>query len=162
MPYTTHSWEKKPKGTISIFVNCIYEIFIKNLGTPSLSSQTTIRFTVISRNEHPPICDINNNNNNISWSIMENSQIGTIIGIISCHDDDQDELNGKISVDSQWFLDEKIDDQTKHIIPFEITTKKSNISEVINSFKKKEQTINSFFFLVNNIRDYISKWFNRS
>jgi hypothetical protein len=102
------------------------------LGTPSLSSQGTITFKVISRNEYSPICDINNN---ISWSIMENSEFGRILGTISCRDDDKDELNGQISVYSHWFPEGKSDHQNRHGIPFEIVTRKSNTSEVINTFE---------------------------
>jgi hypothetical protein len=104
------------------------------LGTPSLSSQGTITFKVISRNEYSPICDINNN---ISWSIMENSEFGRILGTISCRDDDKDELNGQISVYSHWFPEGKLNHQNRHGIPFEIVTRKSNTSEVIKTFPRK-------------------------
>ncbi len=86
-----------------------------------------VTFKVISRNEYAPICDVEKNN--ISWSIMENSEIGTILGIITCRDEDQDELNRQISVYPQWFF--KGNNNSKHSIPFEIITKKVNLSEVI-------------------------------
>ncbi len=78
---------------------------------------------MISRNEYSPRCDIKNNN--ISWSIMENSEIGTVIGTMSCSDEDNDELNGQLSVYPQWFVG---DNQDK--IPFEIITTNSNTSQV--------------------------------
>ena len=78
---------------------------------------------MISRNEYSPRCDIQNNN--ISWSIMENSEIGTVIGTMSCSDEDNDELNGQLSVYSQWFVGDN-----QHRIPFEIITTKSNTSQV--------------------------------
>jgi hypothetical protein len=97
-----------------------------SLGIPSLSSQGTVTFTVISRNEYSPTCDMNKN---ISWSIMENREFGTVVGVISCRDDDKDGPNGEMKVYSRWFPEEK----TKYIIPFDIITKPSNISEVIIS-----------------------------
>ncbi|CAF0939092.1 unnamed protein product [Rotaria sordida] len=106
----------------------IIQVEARDRGTPSLSSRGTITFTVISQNKHSPICNVNNNKN-VSWSIMENSAYGTIIGIISCYDDDKDEPNGQMSIYSHWFPDEKIDYENKYIIPFEIITKKSNTSE---------------------------------
>lgn len=99
------------------------------LGTPSLSSQATIIFSVISRNEYSPVCDINNNN--ISWSIMENSVIGTIIGVISCRDEDKLNPNGEIRVNSRWFPEYRIDSHSIYTIPFEIMITKSNTSQVI-------------------------------
>ncbi|CAF1276856.1 unnamed protein product [Adineta steineri] len=105
----------------------ILHVEARDKGTPSLSSQGIITFTVISQNEYTPVCDTNNNN--ISWSIMENSEIGTIIGTISCRDDDKDEPNGRISVYSEWFSDDKLDYQNKPSIPFEIVTKRSNTSQ---------------------------------
>ncbi|CAF1664852.1 unnamed protein product [Rotaria magnacalcarata] len=107
----------------------ILQVKAQDKGQPSLSSQGTITFTVISQNEYSPECDINNNNNNISWSILENSEYGTIIGMLSCRDDDKDLPNGEISVYPQWFPEGKIDDQNKYMIPFEIMTTKSNITE---------------------------------
>ncbi|CAF0828535.1 unnamed protein product [Rotaria sp. Silwood1] len=106
----------------------IIQVEARDKGTPSLSSRGTITFRVISQNEYSPVCNINNSNN-ISWSIMENSAYGTIIGIISCYDDDKDEPNGEISVYSHWFPDEKIIYHNKYMIPFEIITRKSNTSE---------------------------------
>ncbi len=81
-----------------------------------------VTFKVISRNEYSPVCDVEKNN--ISWSIMENSEIGTILGIITCRDEDHDELNRRLSVYPQWF-------SNKYSIPFEINTKKVNLSEVM-------------------------------
>jgi len=103
----------------------ILKIQAKDKGIPSLSSQQIINFKIINQNQYSPICDIKTKN--ISWSIIENSQIGTIIGNISCLDEDIDQFNGQISIDYQWILEDK-----KHIIPFEIITKKSNTSQVIN------------------------------
>jgi hypothetical protein len=114
-----------------------------SLGTPSLSSRGTITFTVVSRNEYSPIC--NTINDTISWSIKENSERGIIIGTISCRDDDKDEPNGRISVYPQWFPEEKLDNHNNHIIPFEITTKQSNTSEV-NNILYKIIRFSSFFF----------------
>ncbi|UJR27627.1 hypothetical protein I4U23_008908 [Adineta vaga] len=97
----------------------ILQVEAKDKGTPSLSSQGIIKFTVISRNEYSPVCDIHEN---ISWSIRENSAIGTVIGTVSCRDDDIDEQNGRISIYPHWaFFD----------IPFEIVTQQSNISQSI-------------------------------
>jgi hypothetical protein len=56
---------------------------------------------------------------------MENSEIGTVIGTMSCSDEDNDELNGQLSVYPQWFVG---DNQDK--IPFEIITTNSNTSQV--------------------------------
>jgi hypothetical protein len=95
---------------------------------------------VISRNEYSPICDVDKNN--ISWSIMENSEIGTIVGIITCRDKDQDEINRRISVYPQWFSKEN-NTNNKQSIPFEIITKKTNLSEVIID------TILSKIFIIN-------------
>jgi hypothetical protein len=89
-----------------------------------LSSRGTITFTVISRNEYAPRCDVDRN---ISWSIRENSELGTVIGTISCRDEDKDEQNGRLSVHAQWLLDAKSGD---HSIPFEIVTRTSNSSQV--------------------------------
>jgi hypothetical protein len=101
------------------------------LGTPSLSSQGTIIFKIISRNQFSPICDINtNNNNNISWSIMENSEHGTIVGKILCRDDDQDELNGRLRIYSQWLPNDNVNSPATNDVPFEIVTRKNNTSEV--------------------------------
>ncbi len=110
------------------------------LGTPSLSSRGIITFKVISRNEYSPICDVDKNN--ISWSIMENSEIGTIVGIITCRDKDQDEINRRISVYPQWFSKEN-NTNNKQSIPFEIITKTTNLSEVIID------TILSKVFIIN-------------
>ncbi len=107
-------FDKKEKDTY------ILQIQANDKGIPSLSSQQMITFKIINQNNYSPKCDIKN----ISWKIRENSGIGTIIGNISCWDDDNDELNGKISVESQWILEDK-----NSSIPFEIITKKNNISQ---------------------------------
>ena len=88
---------------------------------------------------------------------MENSERGIIIGTISCHDDDKDEINGQMSIYPQWFPE---GNQNKYIIPFEIKTKQNNITKVktydgifIDLFS---------FILDNNACDCINKWYNRS
>ncbi|CAF1141511.1 unnamed protein product [Rotaria sordida] len=105
----------------------VLHIQAKDKGSSPLSSETTITFTIIPRNEYSPICDIDNNN--ISLSIMENSKQGTIISTISCRDDDQDELNRQMSVYARWWPEEIDDNTIKYNIPFEIVTQKSNSSE---------------------------------
>jgi len=57
---------------------------------------------------------------------MENSPYGTVVGTLLCRDDDKEGPNGMIHVNSQWF----IENQRKYLIPFEIITRPSNISEV--------------------------------
>ncbi len=109
------------------------EIYILNLqardkGSPSLSSETTITFTIISRNEYSPKCSIENNNTVLT--IMENSEKGIILTRISCYDDDKDGLNGQMSVYARWWPEEKQENRTKLNIPFEIITEKTNSSEV--------------------------------
>jgi hypothetical protein len=74
---------------------------------------------------------------------MENSEYGTVVGILLCRDDDKDGPNGKINVYSRWFPDEK----RKYIIPFEILTKPSNISEVLISKVFYYENIKSKFDL---------------
>ena len=112
-------------------------------GKPSLSTQGTIIFTVISRNEYSPVCNVEQN---ISWSVRENSGTGTVIGTISCRDDDKDELNGQISVNPHWLLSqEKNDGQYQSTIPFTVTTEKSNTSQVMLAYNK--DTDNTFNFL---------------
>ncbi|CAF2736150.1 unnamed protein product [Rotaria sp. Silwood2] len=106
----------------------VIQVEARDKGIPSLSSRGTITFRIISQNEYSPVCNTNSHNN-ISWSIMENSEYGTLIGIISCRDDDIDEQNRQISVYSHWFPDEKNDYQNQYKIPFDIITKKSNASE---------------------------------
>ncbi|CAF3170627.1 unnamed protein product [Rotaria sp. Silwood2] len=101
--------------------------FASRIGSLPLSSETTITFTIIPRNEYSPICDINNNS--ISISIKENSKHDTIISTISCRDDDQDEFNRQMSVNARWWPEEIHDDKIKYNIPFEIVTQKSNSSE---------------------------------
>ncbi len=98
------------------------------IGLPPLSSRATIIFTIIPRNEHPPICEIDKNTT--SLSIMENSKQGTIVTTILCHDNDKDGANGQMSVYTRWGLEDKQDNKTKHNIPFEIVTKRSNSSTV--------------------------------
>ena len=98
------------------------------LGSPPLSSEATITFTIVPRNEYSPVCDIDNNST--SLSIMENSKQGTIVSTIICHDDDKDGLNGKMTVYPRWLSDEKQDNKTQVNIPFEIVTRKHNLSEV--------------------------------
>ncbi|CAF1220075.1 unnamed protein product [Rotaria magnacalcarata] len=105
----------------------LLNIQARDKGASPLSSDTTITFTIVPRNEHSPICDIDNKN--LSLSIMENSKEGTIIGTISCRDDDKHENNGQISVASRWWPSEKEDDKIKSNIPFEIIIQKSNLSE---------------------------------
>ena len=97
------------------------------LGTPSLSSNATVTFIIIARNEHPPICNIEKNS--ASLFLKENSKQGTIITTMTCHDDDRDEENGQMSVNANWWFDRVETNQMKTNIPFEIMTK-NNISEV--------------------------------
>jgi HD superfamily phosphohydrolase len=123
----------------------ILKIQAKDKGIPSLlSEEIIINFKIINQNQYKPKCDIKNKN--ISWSIMENSQLGTIIGSISCSDDDNDEFNGQISVDYKWILGDKI--------PFEIIIQKSNTSQVIILICFCFFLLSSF--LVNNIHYDIS------
>jgi hypothetical protein len=98
------------------------------LGSPPLSSEATITFTIVPRNEYSPICEIDNNST--SLSIMENSKLGTILSTILCHDDDKDGLNGQISVYPRWLSDEKQDNKTQLNIPFEIVIRRNNSFEV--------------------------------
>ena len=60
---------------------------------------------------------------------MENSEYGTIVGTMSCRDDDNDELNSQIGIYSEWFP--STDYRNKTLIPFEIRTENNNTSEVI-------------------------------
>ncbi|CAF4929257.1 unnamed protein product [Rotaria sp. Silwood1] len=106
----------------------ILHIQAKDKGSPPLSSETTITFTIVPRNEYKPICDIDNKN--LSLSIKENSKQGTIISTILCHDDDQDEFNRQMSVYVRWWPEQIHNEKIQYNIPFEIITQKSNSSEV--------------------------------
>jgi len=106
----------------------ILNIQARDKGLPSLSSETTITFTIIPRNEYSPKCIIENNNTLLS--IMENSKKGLILSRILCYDDDKDQLNGQMSVYTRWWPDENQENKTKSNIPFEIITEKLNSSEV--------------------------------
>jgi len=102
----------------------ILTIQARDRGSPALSSETNITFTIIPRNEYAPNCFIENNQT--ALKIMENSKPGIILSTISCYDEDQDGLNGQMSVHAQWGPEENM----KLNIPFEILTQKSNSSEV--------------------------------
>lgn len=117
-------FDRREKDTYVLYVEA------RDQGTPALSSRGMITFKVINRNEYAPTCDVNNQKN-IVWTIMENSPIGTIVGVLACRDEDNDELNGQISIYPQWFSRENLDE---HSIPFEIITRRSNISKVIIEF----------------------------
>ncbi|CAF1667103.1 unnamed protein product, partial [Adineta ricciae] len=109
------------------------DVYILNIqasdkGTPSLSSNATVTFIIIARNEHPPKCNIEKNS--ASLFLKENSKQGTIISTISCHDDDKDAENGQMSVHANWWFDRVETNQLKTNIPFEIMTK-NNVSESI-------------------------------
>ncbi|CAF0970255.1 unnamed protein product, partial [Adineta ricciae] len=104
----------------------VIQVEARDQGKPSLSTQGTIIFTVISRNEYSPVCNVEQN---ITWTVRENSETGTVIGTISCRDDDKDELNGQISVYPHWLSQEKNDKQYQSDIPFAISTQKSNTSQ---------------------------------
>jgi hypothetical protein len=106
----------------------ILNIQARDKGLPSLSSETTITFTIIPQNEYSPKCIIENNNTLLS--IMENSKKGLILSRILCYDDDKDRLNGQMSVYTRWWPDENQENKTKSNIPFEIITEKLNSSEV--------------------------------
>lgn len=107
----------------------VLQIEAKDQGTPALASRGWITFKIISRNEYSPQCDVDHRKN-ILWTIMENSLMGTIVGVLNCRDEDQDELNGRISVYPQWFSKENLNE---HPIPFEIITQRSNTSKSIVS-----------------------------
>ena len=105
----------------------VLHVEAKDQGTPALSSRSSITFKVINRNEYAPTCDVDNQKN-IVWTIMENSPMGTIVGVLACRDEDKDELNGRISIYSQWFSRDNLHGRS---IPFEIRTQRSNTSKVI-------------------------------
>ncbi|CAF1303773.1 unnamed protein product [Adineta steineri] len=114
-------FDRKQKDTY------VLQIQATDKGVPPLSSKATITFTIISRNEYPPICNIDKNS--ASLSVMENSKQGTIVATIICHDDDTDGTNGQMNVYAQWWLEDRLLNRTTYNIPFEIVTTKSNTSE---------------------------------
>ncbi|UJR21702.1 hypothetical protein I4U23_024779 [Adineta vaga] len=90
-------------------------------GIPPLSSNATVTFIIVPRNEYPPICNIDKNS--ASLFIMENSKQGTIVSTISCRDDDKNIENGQMNIHARWWFDDKEANKTKSNIPFEIITK---------------------------------------
>jgi hypothetical protein len=107
----------------------ILNIQARDRGSPSLSSEMNITFTIIPRNEYAPKCIIENNQTVLK--ILENSKSGIILSMITCYDEDQDGLNGQMSVLAQWWPEDKM----KLNIPFEII---SNSSEVRKRMNKRE------------------------
>ena len=74
----------------------LLHIQARDRGSPALSSETNITFTIIPRNEYAPKCLIENNRT--ALSIRENSPEGIVLTTISCYDKDQNGLNGQMSV----------------------------------------------------------------
>jgi ribonuclease HI len=73
---------------------------------------------------------------------MENSKQGIILTTILCYDEDQDDINGQMSVTGQWWSNENYDNKTKSYIPFEIITQKNNSSKV-----KQQSIVNRAIFI---------------
>jgi hypothetical protein len=97
-------------------------------GVPMLFTRTTITFIVVARNDHSPVCTVDSDR--MTWSVKENTPHGTIVGTLSCHDDDYDEPNGHMSVQTHWSSDDDNYSETIGIVPFEIKTITSNTTEV--------------------------------
>lgn len=71
--------------------------------------------------------------------------------MISCYDEDNDELNGNISIDYQWIFNEN----NSLIIPFEILMKKENITTIILSINGTiDRELISFYLLNLSIYDH--------
>ena len=101
------------------------------LGSPSLYSETTIMFTIVARNQHAPVCQSSNDNQ--SWPLMENSLQGTIVGTFVCSDGDEQGPNAQLSVDARWWPEEP---SAKGTIPFQVITRRYNLSEVSRDVKE--------------------------
>lgn len=127
----------------------ILHIQARDKGFPMLSSETKVFFTIIPRNEHAPNCFIENNRTN--FTIIENSKQEIILTRITCFDDDQEGLNGQISVESRWWPDETI--------PFSILTRKTNRSEVrsMKIIREKNRFPFLFVFFSSRVLKLLSK-----
>ena len=108
-----------------------------------MSTRTTLHVHVVALNEHSPRCQIDGQQ--VHLSIMENSPRETMVGTISCDDDDDEQLNREMTVTTYWQSHQSQMNHNKSIIPFEIRTHEMNRSQV--NFDSSELLCQRFILL---------------